>query len=97
MEGVRGQRPRHRSWGWALAWPHRRCSCRLRRLSSSRVVGHPSWYVIVVIRVHCRSRSLSFRSVVFRARCRSCALSFASVIVRVRSLSSAFVVVRGPL
>ena len=80
-EGVRGQRPRRRSWWWVLAWPHRGGSCRLCRLSSSRIVGRLSWYVIIAVRVHCCSRSLSFMSIVVCTPCHSRPLSCASVSV----------------
>ena len=79
-EGVRGQRPRRRSWWWALACPHRRGSCRLRRFSSSRVVGRPS----VVVRDYSRSHSLSFALVVVRVHRCARPLLFTCVVVRGR-------------
>ena len=84
-EGGRGQRPRRRLWWWALAWPHRRGSCHLRPLSSLRVVGHPSWYIIIVVRAPCHLRALSCASIIVRVRCCS------------RLLSSAVIAVHGSL
>ena len=59
--------------------------------------GVGCWRGLVVVRVRCRSRSLSSASGIVQVCCRSRSLSFTLVVVRVRyrvrSLSSASVIV----
>ena len=52
-----------------------------------------SWYIIILVRVLGRARSLSCAFFVMRTHCRAHLVSFAYVIVRARSLLLLFIVV----